>query len=47
MRIGGEWLDQIVRLNDVKTAYVFMGMPGGQAIHGASLRTETMISKLP
>lgn len=25
-----EWLDQIVGLNDVKTAYVFLGMPGGQ-----------------
>ena len=27
----GEWLDQIVGLTDVKTAYVFMGMPGRQA----------------
>jgi catechol 2,3-dioxygenase-like lactoylglutathione lyase family enzyme len=27
----GEWLDQIVGLNDVKTAYVFLGMPDGQA----------------
>jgi len=29
--LEGEWLDQIVGLNDVKTAYVFMGMPDGQA----------------
>jgi len=29
--LEGEWLDQIVGLNNVKTAYVFMGMPGGQA----------------
>ena len=29
--LEGKWLDQIVALNDVKTAYVFMGMPGGQA----------------
>ena len=29
--LEGEWLDQIVGLNDVKTAYVFLGMPDGQA----------------
>jgi catechol 2,3-dioxygenase-like lactoylglutathione lyase family enzyme len=26
----GEWLDQIVGLNGVKTAFVFLGMPDGQ-----------------
>lgn len=29
--LEGEWLDQIVGLNDVKTAYVFLRMPDGQA----------------
>jgi len=29
--LEGEWLDQIVGLDDVKTAYIFLGMPGGQA----------------
>jgi catechol 2,3-dioxygenase-like lactoylglutathione lyase family enzyme len=29
--LEGEWLDQVVGLNDVKTAYVFLRMPGGQA----------------
>jgi len=28
--LEGEWLDQIVGLNDVKTAFVFLRMPGGQ-----------------
>jgi 4-hydroxyphenylpyruvate dioxygenase-like putative hemolysin len=27
----GEWLNQIIGLNDVKTAYVFLGMLDGQA----------------
>ncbi len=29
--LEGEWLDQIVGLDDVKTAFVFLGMPEGQA----------------
>ena len=29
--LEGEWLDQIVGLNDVKTAYVMLRMPDGQA----------------
>jgi catechol 2,3-dioxygenase-like lactoylglutathione lyase family enzyme len=29
--LEGEWLDQIVGLNDVKTGFVFFGMPDGQA----------------
>jgi catechol 2,3-dioxygenase-like lactoylglutathione lyase family enzyme len=29
--LEGGWLDQIVGLNDVKTAYVFLGMPDAQA----------------
>ena len=29
--LEGEWLDQIVGLNNVRTAYVFLGMPEGQA----------------
>ena len=29
--LAGEWLDHIVGLCDVKTAYVFLGLPGGQA----------------
>jgi catechol 2,3-dioxygenase-like lactoylglutathione lyase family enzyme len=29
--LEGEWLDQIVGLNDVRTAYVFLQMPDGQA----------------
>jgi catechol 2,3-dioxygenase-like lactoylglutathione lyase family enzyme len=29
--LEGEWLDQIVGLNDVKTTYVFLRMPDGQA----------------
>jgi catechol 2,3-dioxygenase-like lactoylglutathione lyase family enzyme len=29
--LEGEWLDQIVGLTEVKTAFVFMGMPEGQA----------------
>jgi catechol 2,3-dioxygenase-like lactoylglutathione lyase family enzyme len=29
--LEGGWLDQIVGLNDVKTAFVFLGMPDGQA----------------
>lgn len=29
--LEGEWLDQVVGLNDVKTAYVFLRMPDGQA----------------
>lgn len=27
----GKWLDQVIGLKDVKTALVFMGVPGGQA----------------
>ena len=27
----GKWLDQIVGLDDVNTAFVFLGMPDGQA----------------
>jgi catechol 2,3-dioxygenase-like lactoylglutathione lyase family enzyme len=29
--LEGEWLDQIVGLNDVQTGFVFFGMPDGQA----------------
>ena len=29
--LEGEWLDQIVGLKDVKTAYVYLRMPEGQA----------------
>jgi catechol 2,3-dioxygenase-like lactoylglutathione lyase family enzyme len=29
--LEGKWLDQIVGLDDVKTAYVFLQMPDGQA----------------
>jgi len=29
--LEGEWLDQIVGLNDVKTALVMLGLPDGQA----------------
>lgn len=29
--LEGEWLDQIVGLNSVKTASVFLRMPDGQA----------------
>jgi len=29
--LEGGWLDQIVGLNDVKTAFVFLGMPDGEA----------------
>lgn len=29
--LEGAWLDQIVGLNDVKTAYVFLRVPDGQA----------------
>jgi catechol 2,3-dioxygenase-like lactoylglutathione lyase family enzyme len=29
--LEGEWLDQIVGLTDVKTAFVFLGLPEGQA----------------
>jgi catechol 2,3-dioxygenase-like lactoylglutathione lyase family enzyme len=29
--LEGEWLDQIVGLTDVRTAFVYLGMPEGQA----------------